>query len=508
MSILSIEFLVFAAAVMILYYLLPLKIRWVVLLAGSACFVMLSGWYGAAHLTAVALVMWGGGLLLNKKKSKLLLAALLVADLGAMVFLKYYPAFSGVDRIFHTGPFTVAAFGVSLTVPAFSGAELILPLGLSYFTFQSAGYLIDVYRGKAEVQKNPLKAWLFIGYFPQLTQGPISTWKELGPQLMTGHRLEPELIASGFQLLLWGYFKKMVIADRLALTTDALLKGGDLPGWLVLGGVALYAVRLYMDFSGGMDVIRGVSRMLGIELPENFRRPFFAQSVADYWRRWHITLGAWFRSYLLYPLTTSRAGIALGKASSKVFGKKTGRLVPTALATLLVFLLIGIWHTANWNAVVFGAYFGIVMGMSMLLEPLWKKMRSRLNLPQGGWMTPVRLLRTWILILLSQYFAFTAGPGQGLSLLRQTVQSWDFADFTARVTGIMEAREWIIAGAGCLIVLVVDLLNERKMDVCGRLARGTFIIRWPVLLLLITAVVVLGMYGSGYDASAFLYTQF
>ena len=211
MSILSLEFLLLAAGVALVYYLLPLKIRWIALLCGSAAFAALSGWHSLAHLSAAALVMWGGGLLLHWKKSKPLLALFLLMDLGAMVFLKYYPALSG--------------------------AELLLPLGLSYFTFQSAGYLVDVYRGKAEAQKNPLRAWLFIGYFPQLAQGPISTWKELGGQLLSGRRFDPDLFVSGFQLLLWGYFKKMVIADRLAATTNALLEGTGLPGWFILGGV-------------------------------------------------------------------------------------------------------------------------------------------------------------------------------------------------------------------------------------------------------------------------------
>ena len=263
-----------------------------------------------------------------------------------------------------------------------------------------------------------------------------------------------------------------------------------------------------MDFSGGMDVVRGVSRMLGIELPENFRRPFFSQSVAEYWRRWHITLGAWFRSYLLYPLTTCRAGIALGKVSSKAFGKKTGRMVPSALATVLVFLLIGVWHAANWNAVIFGAYFGLVMGASMLLEPAWKTLRVTLNLPKAGFMTPLRLLRTWLLILLAQYFAFTFDPGQGLSLLQGTFSNWSFAGFAEQTTKVMEPLEWIITGAGCLIVLIVDILCEKKIDVCGGLAKTRFYIRWPVLLLLLLAIVTFGMYGTGYDGAAFLYTQF
>ena len=248
--------------------------------------------------------------------------------------------------------------------------------------------------------------------------------------------------------------------------------------------------------------------MAGIELPENFRRPFFSQSVAEYWRRWHITLGAWFRSYLLYPLTTCRAGIALGKGASKLFGKKTGRTVPSALATLLVFLLIGIWHTANWNAVIFGAYFGIVMAVSMLLEQVWKTMRTTLSLPKKGWMSAFRLIRTWILILAAQYFAFTPDPATGLSLLAGTFRNWDLSGFAERMTGVMEAREWIIAGIGCLVVLIIDILCEKKKDVCGGLARTHFWIRWPVLLLLILAISVFGIYGSGYDSAAFLYTQF
>lgn len=482
MSILSLEFPLFAAAVALLYAVLPLRFRWMALLAGSMVFVGLSGWYSVLYLTAAALVMWGGGWLLQRRKSRVLLGLLLLVLLGTMGCLKY--------------------------LPALTGAALLLPLGLSYFTFQSAGYLIDVCRGKIEAQRNPLKAWLFLGYFPQLTQGPISTWKELGPQLLNGHRLEPEQFVSGFQLLLWGYFKKLVIADRLAATTNALLQGGELPGWFILGGVLLYAVRLYMDFSGGMDVVRGWSRMVGIELPLNFRRPFFAQSVAEYWRRWHITLGGWFRTYLLYPLTTSRAGVALGRRASRLLGKKTGRMLPGALATLLVFLLIGLWHTANWNALIYGGYFGALMALSMLLEPVWKKLRIRLRLPQGGWMKAFRLLRTWGLLLVAQYFAFTASPAQGMALLRQTFDAWRWQDFVPLMTSVMPPLEWMIAAVGCVAVLVVDWLCERKMDVCGRLAAAPVWVRWPLLLLLILSIAVFGMYGPGYDGTAFLYTRF
>ena len=493
MSILTLEFLGFAAALVLVYYLAPLRARPLVLLAASGAFVACAGWQSAAHLAAAALLTWGGalGLAALRQRPRLrgcLLAVLLTLLLGTMAFIKYEDVLSSLLKA--------------------DLWRLAAPLGLSYFTFQSAGYLIDVSRGKAQAAKNPLRALLFVGYFAQLPQGPISAWKELEPQLSTGHRLEPENLAAGFQLMAWGYFKKLVIADRLLPTTDALLSGEALPGWFVLGGVALYALRLYADFSGGMDVVRGLSRMLGVTLPENFRRPFFARSVAEYWRRWHITLGAWFRAYLLYPLSASRAGVGLSRLAGRAIGKKAGRTLPSALATLLVFLLIGVWHMASWNAVAYGGYFGLVMAASMLLEPVWKTMQRTLRLPKKGWMTPLRILRTILLILPAQYFAFTAGPEQGFSLLRQTFAGWNFTGFGERLTAVMPALEWIIAAAAALVLLAVDLLCEHVKDFGGRLARGTVLIRWPLLILLIAAVLVFGCYGTGYDAAAFLYTQF
>ena len=515
MSILSFDFLVFTAAVVLIYYLLPLKVRWLALLAASGVFAWLSGWQGAAHRGAVGLVTWLGGLALGvcrKKEAaaqdarpaarwrrgrKLLLALLIIADLAPMLLIKYYPA---------------AAAWLNGRLPKKAALplwDLAAPLGLSYYTFQTLGYLIDVGRGKAAAQKNPLRVLLFSSYFLYLPQGPISSWKELGDQLTSGHRLEPNHIVMGFQLLLWGYFKKLVIADRLADTTAALLGAeGRLPGWFVLGCAALYALRLYADFSGGMDVVRGISAMLGVSLPENFRRPFFAQSVAEYWRRWHITLGAWFRSYVLYPFAASRAGVALGRGAGRLLGKKTGRMVPTALMTMLVFLLIGLWHIAHWNAVLYGGYFGVLMALSMLLEPLWKTMGKTLRLPKGGWMTPVRLIRTWFLVVLAQYFAFTLSPAQGFSLLEQTFAPWDFSGFFQRWEAVMPGLEWLIAGAALLLLLIVDLLEERSMRLNQRLAETTLFLRWPLLLALLLAVLVFGRYGPGYDLAGFLYTQF
>jgi len=258
-----------------------------------------------------------------------------------------------------------------------------------------------------------------------------------------------------------------------------------------------------------MDVIRGAAKMLGIDMVENFRRPFFSFSVAEYWRRWHISLGVWFRSYLFYPITTSGFGLFLSKLGRKLFGKKAGRGLPATVSTIVIFFLIGIWHTANGNAVIFGLYFGLVMGIEILLEPAFKKLKKKLHVKEKSIPWKIfTLVRTWILILIPQYFAFTAGPETAFALLGNTFRNWSFENAWAQFTTPMVALGWYIAGGAFLVMLVVDIICEKKPDLNAKLARGPFFIRWPLLLLLIVAILTYGCYGAGYDPSAFLYTHF
>jgi len=522
MSILSLEFLVLMAVLLAVHYCLPVRLRWYGLLAASLVFYGFAGFAGMAYLGGVTLVTWVGGLYMGRcragekaaaaegdkaetwrreqrRKHALFWTVLLV--IGGMAFIKY------ADLVYLGANALYIVLTQSRT--PLTAMQLIVPLGLSYFTFQSVGYVVDCARGKVQPEKNPLKYLLFVSFFPQITQGPITTYKQLMPQLLSPARFEPAAFVSGFQLALWGYFKKLVLADRLAPVTAAIAGNADQPGWLILLGAALYAFRLYADFSGGMDVIRGAAKMLGVDVAENFRRPFFSTSVAEYWRRWHISLGAWFRSYLFYPLTTSRFGLALSRGGQRIFGKKVGRALPGVAATFVIFFLIGIWHAANWNAAIFGAYFGMLLSAALLLEPLFKKLRMLLHINAKAWYWKAfGLVRTWGLILLAQYFAFTAGPGQSFALLGGTFRNWTFAGAGEALTALMGPLEWYIAIAALAIVFVIDLLCECDMDVNGRIAKGFFLIRWVVLLALILAILVFGCYGADFDASAFLYTQF
>lgn len=521
MSILSFEFLAFVLVAVVLFYCLPARWRWALLLLASLFFYAANGIGGALYLLAVALLTYLGarsaeGMRVCEQAARdaenpraahfarrqrgVIVAVTLTLCLGAMIFLKYFDALrGGVNAL-------LEALRSRESVPAL---DLLVPLGLSYFTFQSVGYLIDVSRGKCAAEKNPLRYLLFVSFFPQIAQGPISTYRQLAPQLREPARFSPERLTGGFLLMLWGYFKKLVIADRLARLAPVFAQEGELPGWLILGGAALYMIRLYADFSGGMDIIRGVARMLGVDLAENFKRPFFSLSVAEYWRRWHITLGAWFRSYVFYPLTTSRAGLNMSKRGVRWLGKKAGRALPGAVATFIVFLAIGLWHAANWNAALYGAYFGALLGLALLLEPFFNAAKAKLRVREQG--KPWRLwclTRTWALLLTAQYFAFTDAPARAFAFMRGTFMNWRFDDFLPRATAIMSGTEWLIAGVSLLCLLAVDCLCEKGVPVARFFARCAFPLRWLVLLALILSILIFGCYGAGYDGAAFLYAQF
>lgn len=509
-SILSYRFILFVFAAAAWFYLTPRRARWLVLLAVSLIFYGFAGWRSLAYLLGVSGVTYGGARWLGalkekagpaakrpeKKRARAVLALTLALGLGGMIFVKYLEGVCGwVNRLLLNGGMA-AAFPVP---------RLLAPLGLSYFTFQSAGYVIDVYRGKLPPERNPLKYLLFVSFFPQMTQGPISAYGQLAPQLLAPRRFEPEAFVSGVLLALWGYFKKLVLADRLARVTA---EPGQ-PGWLILGALGLYMVRLYADFSGGMDVALGVSRMLGVDLARNFCRPFFSRSVAEYWRRWHITLGAWFRTYLFYPLTTSYAGLALGRWGKKRLGKKVGAALPAAGATVVIFLAIGLWHAANWNAVLYGLYFGLLLGGAQLLESFFRKAKKRLGISERHplWQA-LSMARTWLLLLAAQCFVCAPAPGEAFALLGGMLRGWGSADVLLTLTGLMPAREWLIAGLALLTLVTVDILEERGRNIGDNLAHGPFPLRWLIMLLLIVTILVFGCYGAGFDQTAFLYTNF
>ena len=388
MSLISMEFLLFVLVAAVGYYLIPKKYQWLWLLVFSYIYYASSGVKLLLFLVYTTGTTYAAGRLLEKVEQKELpkkeakaakrriLTLGLLLNFGMLAVLKYTNfAVANVNAIFHT---------------SFSFQKWMLPLGISFYTFQSMGYLLDVYWGKCKAEKNPLRFALFVSFFPQILQGPIGRFDRLAVQLYQEHRFDLQRMQYALQLILWGFFKKLVLADRAAVVVNQVfLNYTQYSGVLNLVAVLMYSVQLYMDFSGGMDVVMGVASLFGIELDQNFKRPYFAVSITDFWHRWHITLGTWMKDYVFYPVSLSKWMGRIGKWSKKVFGKKTGRVIPICIANLIVFLLVGVWHGAAWKFIAYGLYHGLIISVSSLLRRfivrVWKFFRLIRNREVGKW---------------------------------------------------------------------------------------------------------------------------
>ena len=322
MSYSTFEFIAFLAAVLVVYYIIPKKFQWIVLLAASYAFYLLDGVAQVAYIAGSTVITYTSAMIMQKKRDryKQKLADLskngevsreekqqmkkeagtsihrvqvitILIQLGILVVVKYLNFMLGVaDSV--VGLFTD---GVSI-----SGISILVPLGISFYTFMSIGYIIDIGKGKYEAERNIGKLALFVSFFPSVIQGPINRFDDMGRQLFEGHKLEYDNLKYGAQLMMWGFFKKLVIADRVAPFVGTIFSSGyeKYSGTALFVGVLGYAVQIYADFSGGIDIASGAAQMLGILMPKNFERPYFSETLAEYWRRWHITLGAWMREYV------------------------------------------------------------------------------------------------------------------------------------------------------------------------------------------------------------------
>ena len=331
MSFVSFKFYVFIAAFILLYYLIPKKYRWITVLSASVFFYIFNAGSLFLMLLITAASTFFAALRIEKingitsdtltkkelkakkaRKKRTVVALASLLNFGFLVTLKY-------KRLIIPGmQALVGIFGFEMK--DFS-SSLLMPLGISFYTFQSIGYIVDVSRAEVKAQKNFLHYLTFVSFFPQIVQGPISRYGDLEKQLIDGNDFDYRRTKFGLQLIVWGAFKKLVIADRAAIVVNTVFanypeyKGKTL--WL---GLIFYALQIYADFSGGIDVARGVAQAIGVNLEENFRRPYFATSVSDFWRRWHITLGGWCRDYVFYPLSLSKPFGKLSKKTRKIFG--------------------------------------------------------------------------------------------------------------------------------------------------------------------------------------------
>ena len=517
----SVSFLLFAAIILLGNYLLPKKVRWLWLLCGSMFFYLMAGVEYLAFMlltatTTYLATLWMDRILSKqeaylaenkqtlsreekkeykakvKAKNRIIMAVCLMVNFAVLALCKFLLA----------EPFKSLAAGTGL-----SFLSLGLPLGISFYMFQSMGYVVDIYRGTDKAEKNPLKLLLFVSFFPQLMQGPISKHSDLAPQLTAGKAFDGKQFSFGLQRLLWGFFKKMVIADRIAAAVIAL-RGPQFTGTGFLLLTVFYAVQIYADFTGGIDMTIGLAQALGIRMAENFVRPFFSKNIAEYWRRWHITLGEWMKSYIFYPISVSQPMLKLSKKARSSMGN-FGKRLPVYVASIATWVMTGIWHGITFNFVLWGLMNCFVIVVSEELNPLYEKFHNRFHLKEKKWYGGFEILRMFMLmnlIRIVDLFPNVADYFRRMGSLVTTFNFhilWDGAMMNLGLT----ALDYIILAGGILLMFAVSLFQEKKGSVREMLWEKP-VLRYILVFVLLVMVLLMGSYGIGYNASDFIYNQF
>ena len=523
----SYTFIAFMAVVLLAYYLVPKKWQWPLLLVASYVFYwcadsmyllfigvttvstyFISRWlekvnatqkaYLAEHKTELSKEEKKAYKNKMKQKKWRILLLCLFFNLGILSVTKYTNFV-----ITNINGFLSGENKLSLV-------NMIVPMGISFYTFQTMGYIIDVYRDKQKVEKNIFKLALFVSFFPQLVQGPISRFGDLSKTLYEPHKFEGKTFSYGLMRILWGYFKKMVIADRLITGVTALIGSTEYTGTYVFVAMLFYAFQLYCDFTGGIDITIGIAQAMGIRLAENFNLPYFSRNIKEYWNRWHITMGTWFTDYIFYPISVCKPMLKLSKWSREHLGQAVGKRVTVYLSSFAVWLTTGIWHGAARNFIVWGLMNWVVIMVSQELEPLYEKFHNKFHFKGKGWYTVFEIIRTILLMSAIRMFdCYRDVPLTfkmvGSMFTRFNVNIlWDGSLLQLGLSG----SDYILLAVGLMIVLGVSLFKVKfgsVRDVLYAKPRGVF---YGVMIALFVAIIIFGAYGIGFDSSQFIYNQF
>lgn len=402
----------------------------------------------------------------DQRKKKILLAAAIALNVGVLFFLKYV-----------------------------TNGSLVLPLGISFYTLALIGYLMDVYREKIASETNFFDFYLFETFFPHILQGPIARYDTLARQFKERHVFDYDRFCRGLQLMLWGYIKKMVIADRAAIVVNSIYDTYyTVGGTELLFASLLYSLTIFADFSGCVDIARGTALIFGIRLSDNFRQPYLAVSINDFWKRWHISLSSWFRDYLYIPLGGNRKG-------------KCRRWINV----MLVFGVSGIWHGAGLNYLLWGALHGGYQVIGSVLEPLRQKCCRLMKIrDEGRGRQVLKIFITFQLVNLAWIFFRITDIRQACYIVKtiflHPTISVLFDESLAQYGVSMRGLH--VLGIFVLLLLFVEIMNYRGIRLRDQINRQPLVLRWCVYLAGVIAIVVLGIYGADYNVSDFIYMKF
>lgn len=494
----SINFLIFFPIVVLVYFAIPKRIKHLWLLTASYYFYMCWNAKYALLILSSTVVTYMSGLLIEKVKNssyevvkkavlkKWIVAGSFVINIGILFYFKYINfAIATLMNVF-------AKIHIQLNAHAF---DIVLPVGISFYIFQALSYTMDVYRDEIYAEKNFFRYALFVSFFPQLVAGPIERSKNLLNQLAAPKKFNFEKTRDGLLLMIWGYFLKLVLADRIAIFVDTVY--GDFTqynGWFIVVATMLFAVQIYCDFSGYSTIAMGAAEILGIRLIENFDAPYLSASVSEFWRKWHISLTSWFKDYLYIPLGGGRSG-NIRKYINK----------------MIVFLVSGLWHGASFSFVAWGGLNGLYQVIGEILYPIRDKLVAVLHLDRKSLGHKcIHIVGTFVLVDFSWIFFRANSFRESINIIKAMISyknPWILMDGSLYTCGLDGKNFWLMI-ISILILLFADVMKRKKIKIRTVIAAQDYWCRYLIMIFAICFILVFGIWGSGYDAAGFIYFQF
>ena len=437
------------------------------------------------------------------KKQRKVLAFGVIVNVGILLVVKYTGFIGGnINSLLQS-----LKIPLKLQIP-----KILMPIGISFYTLQAVSYLVDVYHEKIKADKNIARLSLYLTFFPQIMEGPICRYSETAMQLWEGNKITYESLKSGLLRMSYGIIKKMIIADRLnRFIGEIYTHYGSYDGGIMVVGMVLYTLQLYMDFSGTMDLAIGTSEIFGIKLPENFKQPFFSKNISEFWTRWHITLGAFFRDYIFYPLSLSEPLKKLTTNARKKIGKYYGPLIASAIALFCVWFCNGLWHGAAWTFIFFGMYHFILILSGKIFEPavLWVSAKLHIN-RERKWYKGIQIIKTTLLVFVGELFFRATTVTAGFEMLGKMFTNFTFKSFTdGTILSLgMDIQDFIIIAIFTVLVFIISVMHEKDISVREKIAKKNIVIRWTIYYLIIFAIILFGAYGANYEVVQPMYANF
>ncbi len=488
----SFSFIIFFPIAVVINYLIPQKYRYIWLLICSYYFYMSWNPKYALLLFCVTAVTYVGGFVIDRIKDdktvcrKSVITTTVLVCLSVLGYFKYYDFFaSGMIKAFER-------IGVEMYIRK---ADVLLPVGISFYTFQAISYIVDIYRGDVKAEKNFFKYALFVSFFLQLVAGPIERSNNLLKQLDFKYKFDFVSARDGFLMMLWGYYLKLVVADRVAIYVDSVYDNlEEFSGYYVLVATMLFAIQIYCDFAGYSTIAIGGAKILGINLMTNFKMPYLSESISEFWKRWHISLSSWFKDYLYIPLG----------------GNKKGK-VRKYLNLMIVFALSGLWHGANITYVIWG----IINGLLQVTEDMTSSIREKINniLRLNPFTLCHRMMRvfiTFILIDFSWIFFRANNLTQAVNVIQSIFEADNiniFLDGSLYNAGL-DSKNWGVLIISVMVIWAVDLVNAKGIYVRNIICNQNYLARWIIIAASVTGILLFGIWGSEYISGNFIYFQF